>query len=482
LSDDEAAHIASLILRIEDRLNVPQDIEWAMDQDGTVMILQCRPLAGNAKQTVDTSIGPEPPSSAPAVLSGGVTVSPGTAAGTVYIAWTEVDIAACPDDAVVVLTHPLPIFATLITRVQAVVSERGGIAGHLASVCRQFDVPSLFSVKNASSILRNHQTVTVDADGKQVLEGHVARVAERQRKSVMFHGSRVFQALEEIASKIIPLNLLDPDATEFKPANCLTYHDITRFCHEKAVREMFEFGVKEPFPGHVSKQLLVEQPMQFWLIDLDDGFELADPGSPYVRLEEIRSIPMLALWRGMTAVPWKGPPPVNPKGFMEVLFGSMSDPSLVPSMPSGYATRNHFMISKHFMSLQSRFGYHYSTVETLVSNRAMENYASFNFKGGAAGLERRTRRAKMIEEILKDEGFRVKRYGDGVRARIEGIEKTQMIKRIATLGFLLMHTRQLDMAMSDEASVKKYKAAILAKLGVLREMEAETGIDSPRGE
>jgi pyruvate,water dikinase len=95
--------------------------------------------------------------------------------------------------------------------------------------------------------------------------------------------------------------------------------------------------------------------------------------------------------------------------FMEILFGSTSDPSLVPSMPSGYFAKNYFMVSKHFMSLQSRFGYHYSTVETLVSSRAIENYASFNFKGGAAGLERRTRRAKMIAEILEEQGFRVKR-------------------------------------------------------------------------
>ena len=472
LSDREAAHIASLILRIEDHLRVPQDIEWAMDAEGTVIILQARPLAGREAQD-DVEMPPsEPPPVASSIVAGGVAVCAGTASGSVFIATNEADMIDCPDnDAVLVLTHPLPAYATVIHRVRAVVSERGGIAGHLASVCRQFDVPSLFSIKGAASMFRNGQVVTVDADRQQILEGHVARVAGRPRPEVVFQGTRVFQALEAVAAQIIPLNLLDPDATDFRVSSCRTYHDITRFCHEKVVREMFEFGVSEPFPGHASKQLLLDHPMQFWLIDLDDGFELANPDSQYVCLDEIRSIPMLALWRGMTAVPWKGPPPVNTKGFMEVLFGSTSDPSLVPSMPSGYAVRNFFMVSRHFMSLQSRFGYHFSTVEAVVGNRALENYVSFNFKGGAAGLERRTRRAKMIEAVLIDKGFRVKRYGDGVRARVEGFDQAQMDSRIAMLGFLLMHTRQLDMAMSDEASVQKHKAIILDEL---RSLEARS--------
>ena len=36
---------------------------------------------------------------------------------------------------------------------------------------------------------------------------------------------------------LIPV-VVDPDLPEFRPEECKTFHDITRFCHEKAVREM----------------------------------------------------------------------------------------------------------------------------------------------------------------------------------------------------------------------------------------------------
>ena len=39
--------------------------------------------------------------------------------------------------------------------------------------------------------------------------------------------------------------------------SCQTLHDITRFCHEQAVREIFAFGAETQFPEFASKQLLL---------------------------------------------------------------------------------------------------------------------------------------------------------------------------------------------------------------------------------
>jgi len=44
LTDEKALEIALLVVRIEDYYGVAQDMEWAIADDGSVIVLQCRPL------------------------------------------------------------------------------------------------------------------------------------------------------------------------------------------------------------------------------------------------------------------------------------------------------------------------------------------------------------------------------------------------------------------------------------------------------
>jgi pyruvate,water dikinase len=233
-------------------------------------------------------------------------------------------------------------------------------------------------------------------------------------------------------------------------------HDITRFVHEKAVEEMFTFCKDPRFSRRSSKQLLGEVPMQWWVVDLDDGFETPVEGK-FVRIESIASKPMLALWEGMIAIPWEGPPPMAAGGFMSVLLQATANPGLDPTLSSPYSVRNYFMISKNFCSLSSRFGFHFSTVEVLMGDRAVENYVSFVFKGGAADRSRRVKRAALVAGILEDFDFHVQVKEDGVSARLEGHPEDFVRSRLLILGFLIMHTRQLDMVMADQAAVYSYR-------------------------
>jgi pyruvate,water dikinase len=461
ISDDQAVSLAQMAMKLESYYGVPQDVEWAITKDGTIYLLQARPLQQlDTRRSLIVNHEERPTDREPPLLEGGVTASPGVGSGEVFLVKKSMDALRFPKGGVLVTSQALPGWAALLHRAAAVVTEHGSITGHLANVAREFRVPALFGIPGAMGLLRPGDLITVDADGGRIYAGRVASLLE-QAWAAEEHRAEgpVHAVLRDVTQHVIPLNLLDPDSLDFKPTKCRTLHDITRFIHERSVHEMFNFGKEHHFAERSSKQLVCDVPMQWWIINLDDGFR-QDVEGRFVELGKVVSIPMLALWEGIVAIPWQGPPPVDTKGLMSVLLEATTNPSLDPAMHSKYANRNYFMISRNFCSLTSRFGFHFSTVETLVGDRAMENYISFQFKGGAADIRRRLRRAHFVADILSDYDFRVEVKEDAVFARLEGRDEEFMKGRLRVLGYLTMHTRQLDMIMSNDVAARQHRDKI----------------------
>ncbi len=455
LTDEQVRDLADHAIRIEQYYETPQDIEWAIDVEGKIYILQSRPLQQMEAVLPDANLDLKRFESS-LLVEGGINASPGVACGKVFKVSKKVDILQFPEGAILVVEQALPTWAPLVARAAAVVSEQGGFAGHLANVAREFGIPAIFGVSGAMARLNKGDAVTVAADLGRVYLGYIAPLLEWTRpEPKLMLGSPVYESLKAVSRHIIPLHLLDPESRDFQPQNCQTFHDITRFIHEKSVMEMFSFGKDHSFSERSSKQLHYKVPMNWWILNLDDGFTHEIHGK-YVKLEEIASIPMLAFWEGFAAIPWDGPPAMDGKGMTSILFRSTMNTALVPGVKSKYADRNYFMISKNYCTLSSRLGYHFSTMEAMVSERSGENYLGFKFKGGAADFERCMGRVNFIKEILERYGFRATVHGDNVDARTEGHDMAYMISRLKILGYLTLHTRQLDMIMGNSALVTYY--------------------------
>jgi pyruvate,water dikinase len=258
--------------------------------------------------------------------------------------------------------------------------------------------------------------------------------------------SPVISRARAVADLIIPLNLMDRRSKEFRPENCRTYHDITRFTREKAIQVMFGL-MDDVAQGRVPALRLLKLkttlPLNLHLVDLGDG--LASHETP-VPPEDIISRPMRALWRGISypTITWAGPVPVNVGGFLHVLGQSAINP------PEKFWDKTYAIVAANYVNYACRLGYHFQSVDSYIGDVPGNNYINFTFKGGAADDVRRARRIRLIATVLDRLGFDMEIFGDVIRARFRRRPEAEMEERLDLVGRLMAYVRQMDMLMKDD--------------------------------
>lgn len=200
LEDPQIIELASMASRIEAHYGMPQDIEWAFTPEAKLVLLQTRPLDVREAQAVPNLLPGVPP-----LIHGGQTASAGTAHGFVHVVKKDVDILVLPEKAILVCVEAAPKWAAVLNRCQGIITEQGSIAGHLANVSREFNIPALFGVPSATDLLRPGQEITLDADNMAIYEGLQETLLDRkQERPNMMEGSSVFQTLLRVNKFITP--------------------------------------------------------------------------------------------------------------------------------------------------------------------------------------------------------------------------------------------------------------------------------------
>lgn len=447
---------------LEKHYKQPMDIEWAIDQSGKLFVLQARPLnlkelEHSESQTVaKTAGGPQEAefTGHDILLSGGVTASSGTACGPAYVLKSEQHIPVVPEGAILVATQTSPTFVPLMSKIRGIITDVGSVAGHMAAVAREFGLPTLVGLEKATSTIPHGEVITLDASRRAVYSGEVSALIRVKPRINMMKESPLFRLVQETLKKIVPLNLIDPKLEVFRPEGCLTLHDVVRFVHEKAMTEMFRLGDDILEDKDMAVHLQTELPLNTYLLDLDGGFS-SEPHEGIVRQEAIASRPFRALLRGMShpGVHWIDPSGMYSGGPASNITETMLDDSRRDAPMGG---PNYAIVAKDYVNYSARLGYHFVTIDAFCGENVNDNYITFSFKGGAADVSRRTRRAQMIMAILRRLGLRTEGKGDMVHGEIRKYDCARMEDKLDQIGRLLGSVRLLDMILSDEEQIPWY--------------------------
>ena len=463
LDKASAATLAKWGILLEEHFKQPQDIEWCQDKKGRLFILQSRPLnipsarnQTNAKQIQNPENKFANKNSNKMICSKGETVCSGTGSGPVYRLEHLSQIHDIPHGSVLVVRHALPQFVTAINKMNAIIIDTGSRACHFSSIAREFGVPAITNVVNGFDDLVHGNYVTVDAENCVVYEGPAESLLEKTiPKQDFFFDSSFMLKLRYVINFCPKLKLTDPESKAFTPEACRSLHDIIRFTHETAMKEMFFIGDRKGSRKKGAKKLISNIPMLFYVLDVGHGIK-DDKKKEYrgneniLRPEDITSIPMKALLKGILHpdICWSETTHFDWEEYDRIVMAGGIISADSPRFGS-YA-----VLSKDYLNVNFRFGYHFVILDTICSSSKENNYILFRFSGGGGSPSGRALRASFIQGVLTRLGFMVNITSDLIDAEFKHGSLKTMEKTLDMTGRLLGATKLMDMYLKENTELE----------------------------
>lgn len=455
LTPRELAVLAEQAMLLEKAFGEPQDIEWTMGDELT--ILQSRPFSMPTKPLpLPSEIAAELQAASPLMEGKGQVAQLGIAAGIVVKVDQDTDPEQFPVGAIAVARYPSPQLSPIVWRAAAIITDIGGPTGHLATIAREYRTPALFGTGDASKQLHQGDEVTVDVENKRVYRGRLDGLVMLQAADTNeYRTLPELRILRRLLRWIAPITLVDPAADDFRAENCRTFHDILRFSHEKAIDALIHFhssgDSRDKLP---SRPVQLNIPIKLRIIDIGSGLAGNTGGRSDISPDMVASRPLQAIFKGLlNPTVWDKEP--APLGFKDILSGMTRPLSMITHTPA-FAGENLAIIAGNYCNLSLRLGYHFNVIDAYISPEPDENYIYFRFIGGIADKSKRDRRARLISDILSGLYFKVERKGDLIIAKARNLDGLQMERILARLGELVAFTRQLDVQMRDESSITRF--------------------------
>jgi hypothetical protein len=266
--------------------------------------------------------------------------------------------------------------------------------------------------------------------------------------------------LEPFWEKLRPLlfssQSVDAAPNSIPAAACSCLQELLDAITEQRLQEMFCLSLRSQVTKKQAASLITGRLVPILVIDVGGG--LSSPG-PTVNLDDVASVPYKAFLTGMLSIPWPKARPVDMKGFISVIGVTSTTPRAEDQLQKTSSA----ILARHYMNFSLCLGYHASTIEAYVGEPARCHYLRFHYEGGAASVERRVRRLRLIQGILTRLGFEVTITGDLLDGRKTGEDQASCLKLLEILGRLEVFTKQMDMVMTDDEVIFGYIDDFMAK-------------------
>jgi pyruvate,water dikinase len=451
LNNAELQQLKEWGIRLERHFGHPQDVEWALNDSG-LTVLQSRRLHQKKDpppamvQDIDlTSL----------LYSDLHCAAAGIACGPVFSAPTGKTFRNIPVGSVVFTPTLRPALSQFLDRAVGVIAQSGSRASHFASVARERGIPVLVG---SDVELATGQVVTVDAASGRIFNGCVNAVLQSEKN--ISQNDVLQQKYAQLATLTSHLSLINPDGEDFTPAGCRSMHDIVRYCHEKSVQEMFHLLGRKARGLAQARKLVTDLPLVMYILDLSDHAPARS--NLTITLEELSSLPMQVLWQGMTdpRISWDSSQHhIDWEEFDQVSGGIFS---LDSRLLASYA-----IVSREYLHLNIRFGYHFSIVDAICGEQGSTNYVNFRFKGGGAAHQQKIFRLQFIDQVLTFFGFETSMRGDMLDASFARAPLAETKLALTRLGMLLAATRLMDVRLTSkqQTAEEAEKFILLARQG-----------------
>ena len=162
IDDNTVKILSEFALKIEKHYNKPMDIEWVCEKNSnSIFIVQARPETVHSQTSSPES----------KILLKGIGASSGISSGNVNIIADVKNSSDFLDKQILVTQMTTPDWVPTMKRASAIITQSGGKTAHAAIISREYGIPCVVGAKNATTILKTGQEVTVDGTAGCIYDG-----------------------------------------------------------------------------------------------------------------------------------------------------------------------------------------------------------------------------------------------------------------------------------------------------------------------